>query len=66
MTFPPLDAAKGAAPADLAKLAPDERAKKVEAEFGSVPPVRDVLDFIQAESKRSLCTPKHGVMADGD
>ncbi len=44
----------------------NERAKKVEAEFGSVPPVRDVLDFIQAESKRSLCTPKHGVLADGD
>jgi UDP-N-acetylglucosamine acyltransferase len=35
-----------------------DRLDKVERQYGSVPPVRDTIDFIRAESPRGLCQPK--------
>lgn len=35
-----------------------DRLDKVERQYGSVPAVRDTIDFIRAESSRGLCQPK--------
>lgn len=38
----------------------EKRVAKAAKEFKDIPEVQEVLDFIHADSSRSLCVPKHG------
>ena len=37
-----------------------DRVEEMARQFGEIRPVRDVLDFIRADSSRGLCQPKAG------